>query len=176
MNTANVNNYVNFLTEVSQKGYVNRDICVKHKINTRTPLALRQLNLIDADNLFISKESSSVKLAKKIIQKNRENYQLWKNKNNKQTQIDFESNAQFVKYNKIQGQKKTEIFKLKLTPQEKQYLHQASKKANKTMSKYVVEKLGLHKIDHNSIVVKQKPTTSKSKNITLFWGLIKITK
>jgi uncharacterized protein (DUF1778 family) len=79
-----------------------------------------------------------------------------------------------ITYNK--GEKKTEILKLRLTPQEKEYLNQVSKEANQTMSKYVVEKLGLHKIDHKSIVVKQKTTTTKTKTITLFWGLIKITK
>ena len=175
MRTPNVKNYLNFLTEAQQKGYANQELCVKHKINTRTTASLKRLNLLDKYNNFTLIESPSLLLAKKIIEENRSNYQKHSTKK-AQTEIVFDEKKNKIKYNNVRDQRKTEILKLRLTPQEKEYLNQVSKKANKTISKYVVEKLGLHKIDHNSIVVKQKPTTSKSKNITLFWGLIKITK
>lgn len=175
MKTANINNYLNFLSEAHQKGYVNRELCVKHKINTRTPFALRQLNLTDVDNFFITKESPTVTLAKKIIQQNRSNYIVYKNKNENQTKIDFQTSPQRSRYNKVPGNNKTEKIVIRLTLGEKQSLKEKSKKENKTMTRYLVEQLGLDTANYKDITIKETPKPIK-REISILWGLIKITK
>jgi hypothetical protein len=174
MKTANLNNYLNFLTEAKQRGLATTELCLKHKINTRTTSTLKKLNLLDNKSNFYLIESPSLALAKRIIKENLNTYHQRKNVG--QTEIPFKPNATLngVVYNKVTGRIRTEKLVIRLTKEEKEHLTLLSEKENKTMSKYVVEKLFLNEIGSNSTFIRKPLKDNKQANIILFWGMIKI--
>jgi hypothetical protein len=176
MKTPNINNYLNFLTEAQQRGLATQELCVKHKINTRTTSTLKKLNLLDNESNFHLIESPSLALAKRIIKENRNAYH--KRKNVGQTEIPFKPNSTLngIVYNKVTGRIRTEKLVIRLTKEEKEHLTFLSEKENKTMSKYVVEKLLLNEIESNTTFIRKPLKSTKQPNISLFWGLLKITR
>lgn len=169
MKTANLKNYMAFMNHIYHKGYATTKMVRDYRVNTKTNSSLKKLKVLDDDNKVIITSPPTLEIAKKLIQLNSiSNNRLVKN--NLQKELVFDQK----KYNKVEGKKKSQIFKIRLTEEEKQYLEEISKKENKTMSMYVSEKLGL-KNNRN----KREDLTKKNENrtdISVFWGLIKITK
>lgn len=88
MKTANLNNYVNLLNDVYAQGYISTILCRKHKLNSLTTRSLRELKYCNHQGKSLIIMQPSVKDAKKVIAKNRQNAQNY-NAKKRQTQIIF---------------------------------------------------------------------------------------
>jgi hypothetical protein len=174
MKTPNLNNYVRLLNEVYSKGKIDGTMIVKNHVNSRSIKSMKNLKFVDSRGRSLFQSQPTLNDIKKILRENSNAY--YKRKNVEQTEIPFEPNSTLngKVYNKVTGGIRTEKLVIRLTKEEKQHLSLLSKKENKTMSKYVVEKLLLNEIKSNSTFIKKPLKSTKQQNISLFWGMIKI--
>jgi hypothetical protein len=159
MRNANLNNYLNLLNEVYENGLINNYLCRKHKLNVNTYRAMKQLNYADSKGNSLMTEQPTIQDARKIIAQNKKSHNQYKSG---QTEMKLAISSESKKEQK--KQEKDARINLRFTKSEKNLLQKIA--FDKSMS---VADLIMSAVKHP---IQEAQT--QSKEISLFWGMIKI--